>query len=105
MKISVITASYNSQKTIAFTIESFLCQRHPDKEMLVIDGSSSDETIKIVESFRSAQIGVFQGKDSGVYESMNRGLGLYNGYVVGFMNSDTTFHDQDMLGDFADTIT
>ncbi|HYW61641.1 MAG TPA: glycosyltransferase family 2 protein [Bradyrhizobium sp.] len=105
MKISVITASYNSQKTIAFTIESFLCQRHPDKEMLVIDGSSSDETIKIVESFRSAQIGVFQGKDSGVYEAMNRGLGLFNGDVVGFLNSDDTFHDQDVLGDIAGAMT
>jgi glycosyltransferase len=101
MKISVITASYNSQKTIAYTIESFLSQRHPDKEMLVIDGLSSDDTIKIVESFRSDQIAVFAGKDSGVYEAMNRGLSLFNGDVVGFLNSDDTFHDQDVLGDIA----
>ena len=39
MKISVVTASYNSQATIGATIESFLAQEHPDKEMLVIDGA------------------------------------------------------------------
>ena len=43
MKISVVTAAYNSQATIAYTIESFLAQKHPDKEMLVIDGVSDDD--------------------------------------------------------------
>ena len=41
MKISVVTASYNSQATIGSTIESFLAQTHPDKEMLVVDGAST----------------------------------------------------------------
>ena len=48
MKISVVTASYNSEATIGFTIESFLEQKHSEKEMLVIDGASSDATVKIV---------------------------------------------------------
>lgn len=99
MKISVITASYNSQKTIGFTIESFLSQNHREKEMLVIDGSSSDDTVKIVESFASDQIRVFAGRDSGVYEAMNRGLTLFSGDAVGFLNSDDTFHDPDVLTD------
>jgi hypothetical protein len=46
MKISVVTASYNSQATIGYTIESFLAQDHPEKEMLVIDGASGDATLK-----------------------------------------------------------
>ena len=46
MKISVVTASFNSEATIGFTIESFLKQNHPDKEMLVIDGASRDGTLK-----------------------------------------------------------
>lgn len=105
MKISVITASYNSQRTIGFTIESFLGQNHPEKEMLVIDGSSSDDTVKIVESFESDQIRVFAGKDSGVYEAMNRGLHLFKGDVVGFLNSDDTFHDHGVLADIAAAMT
>jgi glycosyltransferase len=101
MKISVVTASYNSEATIGFTIDSFLEQNHPEKEMLVIDGASSDATLKIVESFGSDAIRVFSAKDQGVYDAMNKGLHLFQGDVVGFLNSDDTFHDSRVLGDIA----
>jgi len=71
MKISVVTASFNSEATIGFTIESFLGQSHPEKEMLVIDGASGDGTLKIVESFASDAIRVFSEPDNGVYDAMN----------------------------------
>ena len=101
MKISVVTASYNSQATIGFTIQSFLEQDHPEKEMLVIDGASGDATLKIVESFGSDAIRVFSEKDQGVYDAMNKGLHLFEGDAVGFLNSDDTFHDSRVLGDIA----
>src|SRR5216684_419462 len=101
MKISVITAAYNSQATIASTIESFLGQSHPDKEMLVIDGASKDDTLRIVESFGSNQIRVVSETDSGVFDAMNKGLHLFEGDAVGFLNSDDTFHDAGVLGDIA----
>jgi glycosyltransferase len=101
MKISVITASYNSEATIGFTIESFLEQSHPEKEMLVIDGASRDGTVKIVESFGSSAIRVFSDKDAGVYDAMNKGLRLFEGEAVGFLNSDDTFHYPDALSEVA----
>jgi glycosyltransferase len=101
MKISVVTASYNSQATIGFTIESFLGQNHLEKEMLVIDGASNDATLKLVESFDSNAIRVFSEKDKGVYDAMNKGFHLFRGDAVGFLNSDDTFHDPDALGDIA----
>jgi glycosyltransferase len=101
MKISVVTASYNSEATIGFTIESFLEQKHSDKEMLVIDGSSSDATLKIVDSFGSDAIRVLSEKDKGVYDAMNKGFRLFQGDAVGFLNSDDTFHDSNVLGDIA----
>jgi len=101
MKISVITAAYNSQATIASTIESFLGQTHPDKEMLVIDGASKDDTLKVVESFGCNQIRVVSEEDSGVFDAMNKGLHLFEGDAVGFLNSDDTFHDAGVLGDIA----
>lgn len=101
MKISVVTASYNSQATIGSTIESFLAQDHPDKEMLVIDGASSDATLKIVESFGSDAIRVYSEKDRGVYDAMNKGFHLFQGDAVGFLNSDDTFHDPRVLSDIA----
>jgi glycosyltransferase len=101
MKISVITASYNSEATIGFTIESFLGQSHSDKEMLVVDGVSSDSTLKLVESFGSDAIRVFSEKDKGVYDAMNKGFHLFQGDAVGFLNSDDTFHDSEALADIA----
>ena len=101
MKISVVTASYNSQATIGLTIESFLRQDHPDKEMLVIDGASGDATLKIVDSFGSDAIRVLSEKDHGVYDAMNKGFRLFQGDAVGFLNSDDTFHDPRALSDIA----
>jgi glycosyltransferase len=101
VKISVVTASYNSQATIGFTIESFLNQNHPEKEMIVIDGASSDATLGIGESFRSNAIRVVSEKDDGVYDAMNKGFHLFGGDVVGFLNSDDTFHDTTALADIA----
>jgi len=101
MKISVVTASYNSEATIGFTIESFLVQNHPEKEMLVIDGASSDATLKIVESFGSDKIRVLSKKDNGVYDAMNKGFRLFQGEAIGFLNSDDTFHDSRVLADIA----
>ncbi len=104
MKISVVTASYNSEPTIGFTIESFLAQDHPHKEMLVIDGASTDATLKIVESFGSDAIRVFSEEDKGVYDAMNKGLRLFDGDVVGFLNSDDTFHVPHVLSSIAATM-
>src|SRR3954471_527080 len=101
MKISVVTASYNSEATISFTIESFLKQNHPEKEMLVIDGASSDATLKIVASFGSDLIRVFSEKDNGVYDAMNKGFDLFEGDAIGFLNSDDTFHHSGILADIA----
>ena len=101
MKISVVTASFNSEATIGFTIESFLSQSHPEKEMLVIDGASGDGTLKIVESFASDAIRVFSEPDSGVYDAMNKGFHLFEGDAVGFLNSDDTFHDANVLAEIA----
>lgn len=101
MKISLITASYNSQATIGATIESFLAQTHPDKEMLVVDGVSKDATLKIVESFGSSEIRVISEPDKGVYDAMNKGLHSFKGDAIGFLNSDDTFHDDSALAAIA----
>jgi glycosyltransferase len=101
MKISVITASFNSEATIGATIESFLRQTHPDKEMLVVDGVSRDNTLKIVESFGAGSIRVISEPDKGVYDAMNKGLHLFTGDAIGFLNSDDTFHDDTVLADIA----
>ena len=99
MKISVVTASFNSEATIGYTIESFLKQTHADKEMLVIDVVSRDGTLKVVESFASPDIRVISEPDKGVYDAMNKGFHRFSGDAIGFLNSDDTFHDASVLSD------
>lgn len=97
MKISVVTISLNSASTIARTVQSFLSQTYSDKELLVIDGGSSDNTLDIVGRLATADIRIVSERDQGIYDAMNRGLRLYSGDAVGFLNSNDTFHDDDAL--------
>src|SRR6266566_6681735 len=91
MKLSVVMVCLNAEKTIAFTIESFLNQHHPDKELLIIDGASHDKTVAIARSFDSPDIRVISEPDEGIYDAMNKGLRLFEGDAIGFIGSDDTF--------------
>jgi glycosyltransferase len=97
MKISVVTVAYNSAGTIRQTVESFLRQRYVDKELLIIDACSTDETVPIVQSYRADSIRIVSEKDAGIYDAMNKGLGLFAGEAVGFLNSDDTFRTDKSL--------
>ena len=101
MKVSIITVTLNSGATIRNTIASFLEQTHPDKEMIVIDGASTDDTLDIVRSFKSDQIRIVSEADGGPYQAMNKGLALFVGDAAGFLNSDDRFHDRDALARIA----
>jgi glycosyltransferase len=101
MKISVVTACFNSEETIARTIQSFLRQSHEEKEMIVVDGLSRDRTLDVVQSFRSAQVRLISEADAGTYDAMNKGLRLYQGEAVGFLNSDDIYHDDQVLSRIA----
>jgi glycosyltransferase len=101
MKISIICVCLNSAKTIGHTVKSFVKQNHPDKEMLIVDGLSDDETLQVVRSFGSPDIRIVSERDSGIYDAMNKGLQLYSGDAVGVLNSDDTFHDSQVLSDIA----
>ena len=101
MKISVVTVCHNSEKTIAYTVRSFVEQSHSDKELLVIDGGSTDRTLQIVRSFGDSLIRIISEKDDGIYDAMNKGLAAYTGDAVGFLNSDDMFHDSSVLARIA----
>ena len=102
MLISVITVCYNSQATIAQTVESFLAQDYPDRELVVVDGASRDRTVAIVEGYASPLIRIHSERDKGIYDAMNKGLALYRGEGFGFLNSDDRFHDARALSRIAE---
>jgi glycosyltransferase involved in cell wall biosynthesis len=97
VKISVITVSYNSETTIADTIRSVAIQIYPDIEHLVIDGASTDDTVKVVEANWYRNLLLNSEPDMGIYDAMNKGLGRSTGEIIGFLNADDFFADADAL--------
>ena len=102
MRVSVLTPCYNAAQTIAFTIESFLAQQHDDKEMIILDGRSTDDTSRIAETYTSANVRLFSAPDKGMYDALNKGLTLYTGDAVGVLNADDCYHDDAVLTRIAD---
>lgn len=93
MRISVVTAAWNSAATIRHTIESFLAQSYREAEMLVIDGASKDDTAAIARSYEDPRLRVISEPDKGIYDAFNKGLRLFTGDAMGYLNSDDKYHD------------
>lgn len=90
-KITVITACYNSGKTIETTLKSMLSQTYKNFEYLIIDGKSSDNTLEIVEKYREQfgdRLRIISEKDNGIYDAMNKGVKNSTGVMIGILNSD-----------------
>lgn len=103
IKISIITVSFNCEKTIKETIKSILNQDYNDYEYIVVDGGSSDNTVQVLKEFYplfKAKGGNFKWiseKDEGIYDAMNKGIDLASGEWLNFMNAGDTFADQNVL--------
>lgn len=107
MLVSVITPCYNSEKTIARTIESVLAQTYKNIEYIIIDGSSTDKTVEIAKSYEAAFEGrmhIYSEKDEGIYYAMNKGIGLAKGEIIGIVNSDD-YYETDAVAKIAEKRT
>lgn len=90
-KISIITACFNSEKTIEQTIQSVLHQSYGNIEYIIIDGNSTDRTMEIVNKYRNGIDIVVSEEDEGIYDAFNKGVKLATGDYINFMNSDDFF--------------
>lgn len=100
-KISLITVTRNAEATIQRCIESVLSQDYPNVEYIVIDGLSTDGTVKIVNQYK-VQISHFVSEpDSGIYDAMNKGIKIATGDIVGILNADDCFADKTVLREVA----
>lgn len=100
MVISIITATYNSAKTVRDTFQSVLSQDDTDYEYIVIDGGSKDGTVDIIREYEP----LFGGRmkwisepDKGIYDAMNKGICMATGDVVGLLNSDDFYTSCNIL--------
>lgn len=96
MKISVITATYNSAETVRDTLTSIRLQDYSDIEHIIVDGRSSDGTLEIVAGFPHVAK-IVSEKDNGIYDAMNKGIELATGDVIGILNSDDIYIDHSVL--------
>ena len=95
--VSIITVSFNSQDSIRDTIESVLGQNYENIEYIIIDGGSTDGTLKIVNNYKNRIDKVISGPDQGVFDAMNKGIGVARGNIIGILNSDDLYNRKDVI--------
>ena len=100
LKITIITATYNSEATLRDTMDSILRQTWQGYEYIVVDGASTDSTLDIIKEYEPK----FEGKmkyisepDRGIYDAMNKGFAMATGSVIGILNSDDFYTSVDVL--------
>ncbi len=100
MKVSIITVTYNSSKTLTDTMEAVLRQSYDNIEYIVVDGASTDGTIDLIHQYEPR----FKGRmrwisepDCGIYDAMNKGIRMATGDIVGILNSDDYFTSDNVI--------
>lgn len=100
MKVSVITVTYNSEKTLKYTLESVLKQTYKNYEHIIVDGLSKDNTMQIVKKYETKYNGKLKyisEKDLGLYDAMNKGIKIATGDIIGILNSDDIYANETVL--------
>ena len=105
MKISLITVTYNSSKTLSDTLQSVLNQTYSEIEYIIVDGASKDSTVSIIQEYEpkfNGRMRWISEADKGLYDAMNKGIRMATGDIVGIINSDDFYHRTDILQVVAD---
>ncbi|MCU0321386.1 MAG: glycosyltransferase [Chitinophagaceae bacterium] len=96
MKVSIITATYNSASTVADTLESVKVQTYGHIEHIIVDGLSKDNTLALVQASSNVSK-VISEKDNGIYDAMNKGIAITSGDIIGILNSDDFFAHENVV--------
>ncbi len=106
MKISIVTATYNSGVSLRDTLESVLSQTYDDYEHIIVDGGSTDNTLDILREYEPRYKGRLKWHsepDRGIYDAMNKGIIRATGELVGLLNSDDFYTSDDVLASIAES--
>ena len=113
MKVSLITACYNSAATLRMAMESVVRQKGVDVEYMVVDGGSTDGTVDVIKEFANkifnSQLPTpnftfkwLSERDRGMYDAINKGIKMATGDIVGILNADDVLESQDTLAHIVD---
>ena len=114
MKISIITITYNSAKTLPRALESVRQQKYDDIEHIIVDGASTDGTVEIIKNYSKGhskgpsdkvpstkEVRWVSEPDGGIYDALNKGIRMATGDVIGFLHSDDVLYSPDSIGQIA----
>ncbi len=108
--ISIVTVCYNSENTLADTIQSILSQSYKRIEYIIIDGGSTDHSVDIIKSYEQEALSNgfiyrwISEPDKGIYDAMNKGIKLCTGIYIGIINSDD-WYEPDAIENVVGAIT
>lgn len=94
--ISLITITFNSDKTIDRTLVSVSNQKYKNFNHIIVDGKSKDNTLKITKKFNHIHR-IISEKDNGIYDAFNKGIKSSKDDIIGFLNSDDIFYNKNSL--------
>lgn len=100
VKVSIVTVTLNSGKTLRDNIQSVLSQSYPQIEYIIVDGLSQDNTVDIIKEYEDkfrGRLKWISEKDAGLYDAMNKGVKMATGDIVGFINSDDFYHRKEVI--------
>ncbi len=97
MKVSIITTTYNTGKTVGDTIESVLGQTYHDIEYIIVDDKSTDDTLSVVNKYKDKITKIVPAEHSGIFGALNIGVGLATGDIVAILNSDDFYISNDVI--------
>lgn len=104
MKVSIITATYNSSNTIIDTLKSLENQSYPNIEYIIVDGESKDNTLEIVKKYSTKISKIISEPDKGIYDALNKGIDASTGDIIGFLHSDDIFAYSNAIEDLVNTL-
>jgi len=99
--LSIVIPTYNSEAFIGSALKSIISQSFTDYEILLVDGLSTDKTIEIAGDFKEGKIKIFNEKDNGVYDAMNKGVDMAQGQWFYFLGSDDRLYENSTLSQIA----
>jgi glycosyltransferase len=101
MKISIITICFNNEADIRPTLESVVNQTYSDIEYIIVDGSSQDNTLAIVNEYKDKIAKIISEPDKGLYDAINKGIKAATGDVVGLIHAGDRLFDKEVIAKIA----
>ena len=103
MKVSIITVTRNSEKTLQDCFDSVNSQTYPDIEHIVVDGKSTDNSLNLIGNNKQISNYISE-EDKNLYDAMNKGIKLATGDLIGILNSDDMFENENVISKIVDSI-